>query len=162
MAMTRCDECGREISDKALVCPGCGAAAASAMRLLEYRSKRTLWGLPLVHVVWGPSLDWRTGRLRVAKGIVAVGPLAVGVLACGGLAFGVVAFGGMAIGLAALGGLAVGLGFAVGGMALGVVAVGGCAVGYYAIGGGAFGVHVLSGTRQDEVLLDLFKRLPGR
>ena len=25
MALTRCTECGREISDKALTCPGCGA-----------------------------------------------------------------------------------------------------------------------------------------
>ncbi|HEX41705.1 MAG TPA: zinc ribbon domain-containing protein [Phycisphaerales bacterium] len=161
MAMTRCDDCGREISDKALACPGCGAAAPNAMQLLEYRSKRTLCGLPLVHVVWGPSLDWRTGRVRAAKGIIAVGPVAVGVLAVGGLAFGAVSFGGLALGLAAVGGMAVALGLAVGGMALGLVAVGGCAVGYYAIGGGAFGVHVLSGARQDAVLLDFFKRLSG-
>lgn len=28
MALTRCSECGREVSDKAVACPGCGAPVA--------------------------------------------------------------------------------------------------------------------------------------
>ncbi len=161
MAMVRCGQCGREISEKALACPGCGAAGDGAMKLFEYRSKRTMRGIPLIHVVWGPGLNWQTGKPRVAKGIIAVGPIAVGVLAFGGLAFGAVCFGGLALGLAALGGAAIGLGFAGGGMAVAFVAVGGCAVGYYAIGGAAFGMHVLSGSHQDATLMDFFKRLSG-
>jgi hypothetical protein len=132
----------------------------------EYRSKATLWGLPLVHVATG--IDPITGRKRIAKGIIACGDVAIGVVAVGGMAFGGIAFGGLAIGglaiagcaigLIGLGGCAIGLllaaggsaigGVAVGGGAFGGVAVGGGAVGYYAYGGGGVGVHVWdSGTR---------------
>ncbi len=38
----------------------------------EYRSKKTLLGLPLVHVTWG--VDPSTGKPKVARGILAVGP----------------------------------------------------------------------------------------
>lgn len=56
----------------------------------------------------GPALDPATGKLRVAKGIVAIGGIAMGWFALGGIAFGLVTFGGLGIGLlAALGGLAV-------------------------------------------------------
>jgi hypothetical protein len=124
----------------------------------EYKSKRKLFGLPLLHVVYGPNLDPTTGRLRIAKGIIAVGGIAVGGVAIGGCAFGVVSLGGLAVGLAAMGGAAFGLGIALGGLAVGFVAMGGCAIGYYAIGGGAFGAHVLSGERQDPALKEFFGR----
>lgn len=119
----------------------------------EYKSKATLFGIPLVHVATG--IDPKTGKKRVAKGIIALGDVAVGVFAAGGTAFGGVTFGGMSFGLLSLGGLAVGLlaaigglavgGFAFGGVAIGGVAVGGVAVGYYAFGGGAWGQYVASG-----------------
>lgn len=131
----------------------------------EYRSKTKLFGLPLVHIVRG--IDPLTGKKRVAKGIIAIGDMAVGVLAIGGGAFGGVAIGGGAIGLitvggfslgllAALGGLAVG-GLAFGGGAIGGIAVGGAAYGYYAFGGGAWGVHPVGGNVQDPVAVAFFE-----
>jgi serine/threonine protein kinase len=45
----------------------------------EYKSKRTWFGLPLLHVVNGA--DPRTGKVRHARGIVAFGGVATGVLA---------------------------------------------------------------------------------
>jgi len=45
----------------------------------EWRSKATLFGLPVVHVKWRGTPD------RVASGIVAVGPVACGVVAIGWL-----------------------------------------------------------------------------
>jgi hypothetical protein len=115
----------------------------------EYKSKRTLLGLPLLHIVYGPPFNPTTGKLRVAKGIVAIGGIAVGWLALGGAAFGLVAFGGFAFGLLiALGGAAIGTGFSMGGLAVGSIAV----------GGGAFGVHVLGGNAQDPSLLELLQK----
>ena len=115
----------------------------------DYKSKTKLFGLPLVHVAHG--VDPRTGRVRVARGVVAIGGRARGVFAFGGEAIGVFAFGGAAIGVFALGGFGIGLctlsGFAIGfilasgGLAVGGIAVGGLAVGYYSLGGLAFGVH---------------------
>ncbi len=96
----------------------------------EYKSRRTLFGLPLVHIHFG------SGRVCRAKGIIAIGNIATGLLAVGGLAAGLLSFGGLTVGLLALGGLAIG-GVAWGGVAIGLAAaIGGLAIGgYFALGG---------------------------
>jgi len=144
MALLPCPECGNEISDKAMMCPVCGYSRRGAFYCIEYKSPTMLFGLPLLHIVMGPAIDPSTGKLRIAKGIIAVGGIAVGWLAIGGFAAGVIAFGGVGLGLlAALGGVGIGLGFAAGGLAVGTLAVGGCALGYYAVGGLPIGIHTL-------------------
>lgn len=120
----------------------------------EYKSKRTLCGLPLLHVVSGRDLE--TGKRREAHGVIAVGDRARGVFAFGGiargwfafggLAMGLVAFGGVGIGLISISGLAIGLLLAYGGLSLGVLAMGGMAAGYHAVGGMALGWHGMGGT----------------
>jgi hypothetical protein len=126
---------------------------------VEYRSAKTIFGLPLLHIAHG--MDPRTGKKRVARGIIAIGDNAIGVLAMGGIARGVfafggfamglVAFGGFALGLFSLGGLSLGLIIANGGLAVGYIAWGGAAVGYLAMGGAAFGVHHAGGNGTDAV-----------
>jgi len=160
MALINCPECEREVSEQASACPHCGYPIRGAYGY-EYRSHRELFGLPLVHVVSGNRIDPVTGKLRVAKGIVAVGPIAIGGLAIGGSAIGIVSFGGAALGLISAGGVAIGVLLALGGLALGSVAVGGAAIGYYALGGGVLGVHVLGGNAQDPNMVEFFRsRLP--
>jgi len=156
MAMIHCPECDREISDRAMMCPHCGYPMNGAFGY-EYRSEREFLGLPLLHIVAGRGFDPTTGKLRVAKGIIAIGPVAMGGVALGGLSFGVVSFGGMAVGLVALGGGAIGILLALGGFAMGLVAIGGVAIGYYAFGGGAVGVHALGGNRQDPNAIEFFR-----
>lgn len=105
----------------------------------EYKSRRTLFGLPLVHV----CLGYR--GMKMAKGIIAVGNVAVGVVALGGFSLGLLSIGGLSLGLLlALGGWAVGA-VSVGGLAVGLLAFGGAAVGVFAMGGGAFGVYAAGG-----------------
>ena len=126
---------------------------------LEYRSKRTLFGLPWVHAAFG--YDPQTGKALVAKGIVAIGNRAYGVVAIGGFAMGgialggasvgVIAFGGGALGLFAFGGLAIALIAALGGGAIAPIAIGGGAIGVMAYGGGAIGAHVVDARAQDPV-----------
>ena len=163
MSLINCPECGNEISDKAVMCPMCGYSSrggTGSFYCFEYVSKRKLFGLPLVHIIMGPSLDPATGKIRVAKGIVAIGGIAMGWLAFGGVALGLISFGGLGLGLlAALGGLAISGGVAAGGCAIGFFAVGGCAVGYCAIGGGAFGIHALGSNVQDPVLKEWVESL---
>jgi serine/threonine protein kinase len=132
---------------------------------VNFRSQRTLWGIPLVHVATGP--DPVTGGRGVAKGIIAIGDIAIGGLAFGAVAIGGIsfggasigglAFGGAALGLLALGGLAIALITALGGGAIGTIAVGGGAVGYYAFGGVAFGVHTVSGQVKEPVAQAFFE-----
>ena len=105
----------------------------------EYKSKRTLFGLPLVHI----HLGWGFCH---AKGILAIGNVATGLFAFGGVALGLFALGGVSLGLLALGGLALGLLAAVGGLAIGAIAVGGLAVGLLALGGLAVGVYAMGGA----------------
>jgi predicted Ser/Thr protein kinase len=133
-----------------------GAIPASVLGR-EYRSKTTIFGLPLLHIAFG--FDPRTGKKRVAKGIIAVGDVAKGVVAIGGAAYGGLCFGGIAVGLVACGGMSLGLlmsiggvavgGFAWGGLALGLVALGGLALGGYSFGGLGFGRYVLASNAQD-------------
>ena len=161
MALVNCPECQREVSEQAIMCPHCGYPIRG-LSGYEYRSQRELFGLPLVHIVSGLRIDPVTGKLRVAKGIIAIGPIAVGGLAFGGASLGVLSFGGAALGLVAAGGAAVGVLLAMGGLAIGAVAIGGAAVGYYALGGGVWGVHTLGGNARDPNLVEFFRSWFGR
>ena len=127
----------------------------------EYRSAAAIGSWPLIHICAG--MDPATMRPRVAKGIIAVGNMAIGAVAIGGLACGLVTLGGASIGLVfALGGAALGLGVSVGGFAVGAVAIGGAAVGFvYAIGGGALAPAVIDGRHCDPAALDFLRRWLG-
>ncbi len=101
----------------------------------EYRSSRTVWGLPLIHVAHNHDRDgWHDTPAGVARGIVAIGDMAIGLVAIGGIALGGVAIGGMPVGFISLGGMAFGLLMAVGGLAAGVFAAGGMTFGVVATG----------------------------
>lgn len=104
----------------------------------EYKSKRTLLGIPLVHVNVGRGI-------YVAKGIIAIGNISIGVLSFGILAFGFISLGALAAGLLmALGGLAMGT-IAMGGLALGIFVIGGLAIGMFTLGGCAIASHIAIG-----------------
>jgi hypothetical protein len=149
-----CSNCGYELTGltESSKCPECGKPLVEMLirpnqPFLDsgkrYRSKATLFGLPVIAVAVGP----KDGEMRGhAKGIIAIGDIATGGIALGGMARGVVAVGGMAVGVFAFGGAAVGLISATGGMAVGGMAVGGGAVGVLATGGGAAGVFAQGGA----------------
>jgi hypothetical protein len=165
MALIRCQECGREISDRATTCPGCGrplqkrgpATTASGdwagrpFYVYEYKSQTTLFGLPLIHICFCPV--WLVG-FRPARGIIAVGNIAIGFAAFGGVAMGLAAFGGISLGLVCVGGIALALGLGAGGIATGYLALGGIAIGVYALGGLGIGAHTL---QNDPHILRLLK-----
>jgi hypothetical protein len=104
---------------------------------VEYRSRWTLLGWPLVHIRMGTSPD---GKLAVARGWIAMGDVAFGLIACGGASVGVISVGGVSIGLMAIGGAAVGL-LTLAGIGIGGWAFGCCAIGYLAYGGSAIAWH---------------------
>lgn len=105
----------------------------------EYKSRRTLWGLPLVHIhVSHRGFTW-------ARGIIAVGNVATGLIACGGLSAGALSLGGFSLGLLALGGIAAGA-LAIGGLVFGLAALGGVAFGLLSIGGVAVGQYAAGGA----------------
>ena len=116
----------------------------------EYKSKRTLFGLPLVHIHLGWGLCRAKGILAIgnlATGLFTLGALSAGLFSLGGLSLGLLALGGLALGGVALGGVAIGL-LAIGGLAMGVVSLGGLSIGIYAVAIGGFASgHIALGER---------------
>lgn len=124
----------------------------------EYQSNATLFGLPLVHVTRGRCPE--TGRRIVARGIIAIGRLAVGGIAIGQASAGVIGIGqasfGLVFCLAQLGGgllllgqAGVGLLTGVGQLIAGRVVVAQLGFGKFVLAQVGMGTHVLATNRQD-------------
>jgi transcriptional regulator with XRE-family HTH domain len=113
-------------------------ADLKSMMHYEYKSRRKLFNVPLVHINIGYGI-------YVAKGILAVGNIAVGLFSVGIIALGVLCLGALALGLIGFGGLSLGLLLSFGGVSVGVIAVGGVALGVFAVGGLSVGVFSLGG-----------------
>ena len=107
-------------------------------RLYEYKSDKTLFGLPLVHVNIGFGA-------RKAKGIVAIGNISSGFVSIGLLSTGLLSIGLLSLGIISFGLLALGLLLAVGSVALGTFSIGGVALGVFTLGGVAIGVYSIGG-----------------
>lgn len=118
--------------------PGPSAMDLKSLFHYEYKSKKTCYGIPLVHIHFGRGP-------YVAKGIVAIGNIAVGALSIGIIALGGLCLGALALGLVSFAGLALGLLLAVGGVAVGSLSIGGLALGIVAIGGFAAGLFSFGG-----------------
>ena len=109
---------------------------------LEYRSKLTLLGLPIVHLRFGRR---RGESVQPVKAWFAVGDLAIGVIgALGAMAIAPISLGAFSVGLIAVGGMATGV-VCWGGIGFGVWAIGGCALGWTAYGGCVVGWEAAQG-----------------
>jgi hypothetical protein len=125
----------------------------SGMLFEEFVSHRRLSGLPLFHYTRGISPE--TGKRVVAKGVVAVGRMAVGFVALGQLALGLLAIGHLGLGLlVGLGQGATGV-LAVGQLAGGVFALGQVTGGWVAVGQAAVGKYVLAQIGLGEHVWDM-------
>ncbi len=98
-ALVPCRECSDEVSREAYFCPHCGAPSPASEKWngwgIEYTSRTTLWGLPLVHVCFKYRMPF---FIVPARGIVAVGHVSVGVVGVGQFALGGLALGQFAAG----------------------------------------------------------------
>jgi len=135
MPLTTCRECGAQVSPQAFTCPSCGAPRPAEATWTgpgyEWQSARTVWGYPLVHVAFGRD---SRGKLRVARGVIAIGQFAFGLVTVAqfgvGLLFG---FGQYIVGFLALAQFAGGIAVGVGQFATGYVAVGQVVLAYYGL-----------------------------
>ena len=137
----------------------------------EFRSHQQWFGWPLIHVTRGICPE--TGRRKTARGIVALGRIAIGVISVGQVAAGVFALGQVGVGLllglgqfsmgmvcigqAALAGL-----FGLGQFATGIVAIGQFGFGEYVLAQFGVGSHVIDMGGADPQAVDFFKQfIPG-
>lgn len=101
--MKNCRECRHLVSEQAFACPQCGAPYPAKERWdgwgYEYKTKATLFGLPLLHV----SFKYRPNRMPVpAKGVIAIGQFASGIVCLAQFGIGVVTVSQFAIGVLAV------------------------------------------------------------
>lgn len=168
MALIGCPECGAAISDNALACPQCGypiKPIADATHLphpywrgFEWKSEWEILGWPLVHVAVGR--DKRTGKLLVAKGIIAVGQFGIGLITIAQFGIGILfAFGQFTGGLLAVGQLALGIYFGLGQFATGATAIGQFAFGEYVLAQVGYGKYVWSTKVKDPQAIEYFRNL---
>lgn len=137
----------------------------------EFKTNAIFFGLPLLHYTCGKCPE--TGRRVVAKGVIAVGRLAMGILAIGQASFGIIAIGQAALGLLlglgqgatglyAIGQAAIGLMFGLGQIATGEIAIGQLAYGKYVLAQIGYGDYVWSMKRADPEAVTFFKSLSAR
>jgi hypothetical protein len=140
----------------------------NGQRFAEFVSHRKLFGLPLVHYTFGRCPE--TGKRVVARGIIAVGRLAVGVFALGQASLGLIAVGQLGLGLlfgfgqattgvVCLGQLAIGLVFGAGQVATGYIAIGQVGLGHYVLAQIGVGTHVIDMRGVSPVAKQFFEGL---
>ena len=113
----------------------------------EHKSKRKLFGLPLVHINIGLGAYRAKGIISIgmiSTGLLSVGLLSIGLLSLGMLSLGLIALGSFAFGGISLGAISVGL-MALGGVAVGIISMGGLSIGMYSWGGCAIGSKIAFG-----------------
>jgi len=167
--MLTCSQCGNSVSEKLAACPRCGnpmiepAAETRTMthprwRGFEWRTGAEILGWPLIHVAVGR--DAETGKLLVAKGIVAVGQFGIGVITIAQFGIGILfAFGQFTGGLFAIGQFAAGVCFGLGQFASGMTAIGQVAIGKYVLAQIGWGEHVWSVKTKDPQAMEYFRNL---
>ena len=100
----------------------------------EYKSKRTLLGLPLIHINIGKGF-------KKAKGIVAIGNISYGIVSAGIISLGVLSFGCMSIGIISLAAISIALLLAIGAISIGVFSVGAISIGIFSLGALSIGKY---------------------
>ncbi|ETW97649.1 MAG: hypothetical protein ETSY1_21780 [Candidatus Entotheonella factor] len=160
MTSVACRECQREVSRSARKCPHCRAPNPGQPHWQgtgrEWKSKTTIWGYPLIHIAYGRNAQ---GKLRVAKGVIAIGQFAIGLIAIAqfgvGLLFG---FGQFVCALSAFAQVALTPTIGIGQLATGYIALGQIALGYYALGYHALGIYSWGVNHRDIEALIFFAR----
>ena len=159
MALSPCRECGADVSAQARVCPLCGAPFPARQDWngtgFDWKSEATFYGYPLVHVAFGRD---KSGKRRVAKGVIASGQYAVGLITVAQFGVGVLfGFGQFILGFTAVAQFAGGCLFGLGQIAVGYVAIGQFAVGYYALCQLGVAEYIWSTTQQDPQAVNFFR-----
>lgn len=166
MALIPCPECGGSVSEKAIACPNCGypmkpdlAPAAQALwRGWEWKSKVTIFGIPLIHIAFGR--DKRTGKLLVARGIIAIGQFGIGLITLAQFGIGFLfGFGQFIAGPLVIAQFALAYYFGLGQFATGITAIGQLAFGKYVRAQIGYGEYVWTTQIKNPEAIEYFTNL---
>ena len=119
----------------------------------HWKTRAGLFGVPLICIAFGAD---EHGKMRVAKGFVAVGQIAIGGISVGPLGAGIIALGQVAVGLFAFGQMALGVAAGFGQFAAGFFAVGQFVAGHYGLGQMGWADYLWSQGRTDMEAVAMF------
>jgi len=122
----------------------------------EWKTRASLFGLPLICVSYGRDSQ---GRTRIARGWLAVGQFAFGGIAIGQFGAGIVAIGQFVAGILSCGQLALGILMAVGQISCGVFAIGQIVVGIYGVGQIGWAKYLWCEWRTDMEAVSMFSTI---
>lgn len=159
--MIQCRKCQREISDEVSVCPYCGVPSPANREYLgtgfEWKSKITIYGYPLIHIAVGKDAN---GKLRVAKGIIAIGQFGIGLITIAQFGVGILfGLGQFIFGLTTIAQFAIGILFGLGQFATGYIAIGQIAFGWYVLCQFGFAKYIWSPKIKDPQAIEFFRQL---
>ncbi|UCF71252.1 MAG: hypothetical protein JSW49_02945 [candidate division WOR-3 bacterium] len=161
MPLTQCRECLKDVSTEAQHCPHCGVPFPAKTkwqgRGFEWKSKQTVYGYPLIHVAFGRDAQ---NKVRVAKGVVAVGQFGIGLVTFAQFGIGILfGFGQFILGLTGIAQFAVTGLLGLGQFATGYIAVGQFALGYYVLAQIGFARYIWSQAVKDPEAIEFFRQL---
>jgi hypothetical protein len=164
MRVFRCPECGQEISAEARSCPYCGAFLHARTQSkgpgFEWKSKATFYGYPLVHIAFGRD---EQNKLRIAKGIVAIGQFGIGLITFAQFGVGILfGFGQLIFGITAVGQVAISILFGAGQLAIGYITIGQITIGFYALCQTGFAKYMWTPEGKDAEAVEFFCQLYER
>ena len=139
---------GAEETDTSETPQKTGATALITRFHFEYKSEKTIGGLPLCHINIGLGHSAK-GFIAIglaARGIISLGIFSLGIISLGAFSLGILALGAFSLGAFAFGAICAGL-IAMGAIALGVIAVGAVSVGGFSVGAVAVGKYLAIGDR---------------
>ncbi|MBN1881267.1 MAG: zinc ribbon domain-containing protein [Deltaproteobacteria bacterium] len=163
-----CPSCGAALRRGERFCPRCGheytsehatgGVPAKAYRGFQWRTEAEILGWPVVHVAFGR--DAATGKVLVARGLIAVGQFGVGLVTVAQVGVGVLfAFGQCVAGIVCVGQLALGALFGLGQFATGQTAIGQFAFGEYILAQIGWGKYMWTQKVKDPEAIAYFTAL---
>jgi len=155
---TFCPRCGREFVPESSPEIPTGSVPARRYRGFEWRTEAEILGWPIVHVAFGK--DSVTGKILVARGLIAVGQFGVGLVTVAQVGVGVLfGFGQCVAGIVCVGQLALGALFGLGQFATGQTAIGQFALGEYILAQMGWGKYMWTPEVKDPEAVAYFTAL---
>jgi hypothetical protein len=164
MNITRCRECQNEISPEVKKCPYCGTSNPVKNKQkgsgFEWKTNQTFYGYPLIHIAFGRD---EKNKLKVAKGIIAVGQFGIGLITFAQFGIGFLfGFGQIILGFTVIAQCALSVLLGIGQLSIGYIAIGQISFGFYALCQTGFAKHILTPEIKDQKAIEFFLQLSDR
>lgn len=124
---------------------------------IDWKTETTIYGYPLVHIAAGKD---EHGKIRVAKGVIAIGQFGIGAITIAQIGIGIIfGLGQFMFGFFLIAQFAIGIRFSIGQLATGFASIGQFAFGYYVLAQFGIGNYVWSVRRKDPEAVEYFHQL---